>query len=175
MTAAMCLVTASLTAPRGEGLRVLGDSRRPCEQQQAKAEGLLPVGSKGRPSHPLFKRSGGEESPSIGTGACAGAAPEAPVQRPRAGQGGSLGEALCHSLDFWRAAPGAQAPLGSATDKRMARRLGCLCPYQRFSGPSQTSQRRLPKPSPTLPGSLPWNTIKEHRKGPHQRAGQCGY
>ena len=56
------------------------------------------VGSKGRPSHSLSKRSGEEDSPSISTGTCAGAAPEAPAQRPRAGPGGSLRAPLCRTL-----------------------------------------------------------------------------
>lgn len=146
------------------------------------------MGSKGRPSHSLFKCSGEEESPSISTGTRAGAVPEAALRRPRAGLGGSLREPLCHSLalgpheafklpPLWRAAPGAQAPLGSATDKRRPRRLGCLCPYQSFSGPSQTSRRGLPKPSRTPPGSLselPGHAINKHRKGSHQRAVQHG-
>ncbi len=56
------------------------------------------MGSNGRPSRSLFKRSGEEESPSISTGTRAGAVPEAALRRPRAGLGGSLREPLCHSL-----------------------------------------------------------------------------
>ena len=56
------------------------------------------MGTKGCSSRSLSKCSAEEESPSVSTGTHAGAAPEAPAQRPKAGPGGSLREPLCHSL-----------------------------------------------------------------------------
>lgn len=95
-TAGTCLVTASLSAARGEGVRVAGDSRRPREREQTKGRARC-MGSAGGPSHSLFKRRGEEGSPSISTGTRAGAAPEPPVRRPGAGTGGSLRQPLCRS------------------------------------------------------------------------------